>query len=283
MEEKKKDLERRVLIAGIGGAVAGSLLVGSKVQAGNLNPSGPPAPSMKSLEAMSDKVARTDLGCAMPAIPVESLPGSASAKHLISASGSYYLAGNIQGNPGQNVIEIRASHVDLCGGGFHIFVPGNPVGLPAGIGVFCDGENVTFYDGSVIGGSIGIDFGQASRFILWDVIRRRSCLRMIREGNLYDLVAQHAGNGLPGDGEPYADRGRGGVLLRRRVRMHRGAELVPVQLRHQLPDALLDRAGELLRSDRLRGRSRRHLEHPRRESSRREHRPLSGSTRKEPR
>lgn len=199
MEQKKKDIERRVLIAGIGGAVAGSLLVGRKAYAGNLNPPGPPAPTMKSISEVSDKVARTDQGCAMPAIPVESLPGSGSASHIISASGSYYLAGNIQGVPGRNIIEIHASHVDLCGGGFHIFVPPNPNGLPAGIGVVCDGENVTFYDGSVIGGSVGVDFGQATRFILWDVISVGAAavgMRFGSEGNLYDSEA----HSCPGTG-----------------------------------------------------------------------------------
>lgn len=199
MDQKKKDIERRVLIAGIGGAVAGSLLVGGRARAGNLNPPGAPAPSGKSTSELASMIARTDLGCAMPAIPVESLPGTASCKHLITASGSYYLAGNIQGNPGQNVIEIRASHVDLCGGGFHIFVPANPVGLPAGIGVYCDGENVTFYDGSVIGGSVGVDFGLATRFILWDVISIGAAvcgMQLGSEGNLYDSESHNS----PGTG-----------------------------------------------------------------------------------
>lgn len=151
------------------------------------------------MDELANRASRTDLGCSQPAIPVESLPGSGSAKHVISVSGSYYLAGNIQGAPGQNVIEIRASHVDLCGGGFHIFVPPNPNGLPAGIGVYCDGENVTFYDGSVIGGSVGVDFGQATRFILWDVISigAASCgVQFGSEGNLYDSEA----HSTPGTG-----------------------------------------------------------------------------------
>jgi hypothetical protein len=186
----KKDIDRRVLIAGLGGAVAGSLLAGNAV-AGSLNPSpGPPVGTMRDLTTVTNMIARTDLGCSMPPIPVESLPGTQGAMHTISISGSYYLVGNIQGIPGMDVIRVEASNVDICGGGFHIFVPdGSAVGLPTGRGMVCTGENVTFYDGSVIGGRIGLDFSQASRFIIWDCISIRAlqaAMMLGSEGNLYD-------------------------------------------------------------------------------------------------
>jgi hypothetical protein len=160
-------------------------------------------PSGKDMSTLSNMIARTDQGCSMPPIPIESLPGSASAKHRITASGSYYLVGNITGNPGQNVIEVLASNVDICGGGFHIFVPGNPTGLPAGVGVLCTNENVTFYDGSIIGGRVGIDFGLATRFILWDVISigaQQAGFILGSEGNLYDSEA-HSCQGIGFDAQ----------------------------------------------------------------------------------
>jgi hypothetical protein len=51
---------------------------------------------------------------------------------------------------------------------------------------------VTFSDGSVIGGRVGIDFSQASRFILWDVISIGAELagfQLGHEGNFYDCEA----------------------------------------------------------------------------------------------
>lgn len=195
---QKKDVDRRVLIAGLGGAVAGSLLARNAV-AGSLNPpAGGVSPSGRDLTQVTNMIARTDQGCAMPPVPVESLPGSASAKHVISVSGSYYLVGNIQGNPGQNVIDVQASHVDICGGGFHIFVPsGASSGVPSGCGIVCSGQNVTFYDGSVIGGRVGIDFSQASRYIIWDVISigaEAAGFQIGGEGNFYDSEAHSCQN-----------------------------------------------------------------------------------------
>ena len=190
---QKKDVDRRVLIAGLGGAVAGSLLARNAV-AGSLNP--PPGgvmPSGRDLTQVTNMIARTDQGCAMPPVPIESLPGSSSAKHVITVSGSYYMVGNIQGQPAQNVIDVQASHVDICGGGFHIFVAsGGQVGLTTGSGIVCSGQNVTFYDGSVVGGGIGIDFSQAMRFILWDVISigaEIAGFKLGSEGNFYDSEA----------------------------------------------------------------------------------------------
>lgn len=195
MERKdKKEVDRRVLIAGIGGAVAGSLLVGGRATAsGGLNPApGPPAPTGKSSSELARMITSSDLGCAQPPTPIESLPGSATADHCIVGPGSYYQMGNLIGSPGKNPLEIHANNVDFCGGGFHIFVTADPGGTTLGVGVLCDGENVSMYDVSVIGGSVGVDFSAATGFILWDVTVFRAlsaCFRVGSNGNCYDSEA----------------------------------------------------------------------------------------------
>jgi formylglycine-generating enzyme required for sulfatase activity len=77
----------------------------SVVRAGNLNPSAPPAGTMKPLDQIE------------PRTPVDLLPGNASSTYVISQSGSYYLTGNLFGTLGHHVIEITADNVtlDLCG------------------------------------------------------------------------------------------------------------------------------------------------------------------------
>lgn len=52
-----------------------------------------------------------------PRIAVQSLPAGATAMHVISQSGSYYLTGNISGATGKNGIQVLADNVtiDLCG------------------------------------------------------------------------------------------------------------------------------------------------------------------------
>lgn len=111
------NLDRRVLLGALGGA-AGIAAISRIAQAGPINPpSGPIAPTGKTVQEIFDKIARTDVGFAEPRIPVQSLPGSATAKYVISQPGSYYLTGNIQGVAGKNGLEITADDVslDLCG------------------------------------------------------------------------------------------------------------------------------------------------------------------------
>jgi hypothetical protein len=93
-------------LAALAGAVA--------VIAGPLNPpTGPVAPTYKTLAEVE------------PRTPVESLAGSPTALHIISAPGSYYLTGPITGAPGKSAIEISASKVTLDLRGFSLAgVPG---------------------------------------------------------------------------------------------------------------------------------------------------------------
>ena len=61
----RSSMDRRVLLAGLGGVMAGTL-VSSKATAGILEPPGPPSPTGVSLEAVAARSSRTDVGCANP-------------------------------------------------------------------------------------------------------------------------------------------------------------------------------------------------------------------------
>jgi len=165
----KKDVDRRALIAGIGGAVAGSLIVGNAV-AGQLNPpSGAVGPTGRRNSSIANMIARTPQGIAEPRIPVESLTGAADALYVIDQSGSYYLTQNLNGAGGKHGIRIAASHVDLHLGGFHLNGLGDGTGIAPLSAIVSDAQNVTVYDGSLNGWTRGIDFQHASQFIVWDV------------------------------------------------------------------------------------------------------------------
>lgn len=92
---------RRFATVTIALVVAGSAFAGSLTP-----PSGPVAPTMKTLTEVE------------PRTPVQSLPGSASALHVISQPGSYYLTGNIQGVAGKHGILITSPNVSLDLNGF---------------------------------------------------------------------------------------------------------------------------------------------------------------------
>lgn len=76
--------------------------------AGSLDPAAPPAPTMKPLTAVEPRVA------------VDTLAGSATAQFLITAPGSYYLTGNLQGVSGKSAIQINANDVTLDLRGFAV-------------------------------------------------------------------------------------------------------------------------------------------------------------------
>src|SRR5688572_3796948 len=87
-------------------ALVGVLVASAGLIAGPLTPpAGPVAPTYKTLAEVQPRTA------------VQSLPGNATALHVISQPGSYYLTGNINGVSGKHGIRIEASNVsiDLCG------------------------------------------------------------------------------------------------------------------------------------------------------------------------
>jgi hypothetical protein len=73
-------------------------------------PAGPPVASMKTLDQVE---ARTP-------VTAETCPGSATAVHVISNAGSYYLTGNLTGQPGKTAIQINATAVTLDLNGFNL-------------------------------------------------------------------------------------------------------------------------------------------------------------------
>ena len=167
---KTNNMDRRALLASVGGVVAGSLIAG-KATAGVLNPPpGPVGPTGRRLSSIANMIARTPGGVAEPRLPVQGLPGSSDSLHVISAPGSYYLTENIQGVGGLHGIRIASPNVDLDLCGFHMIgAPPNPAGTPSGSAIVCDQQNVTVFDGTVVGWQRGVDFELASLFIVWDV------------------------------------------------------------------------------------------------------------------
>lgn len=160
-------LDRRLLLAGIG--LTGAAAIARSVRAGPLDPpNGPVAPTGKTVQQIYDKIARTDAGLAEPRIPVQSLPGSATALYVISQPGSYYLTGNIQGVAGKNAIEVAADRVSIDLGGHTIQGGATTAGgirvISAGGGVRRQG--LTVIDGEVVGCDIGVDAHDCEQILL---------------------------------------------------------------------------------------------------------------------
>ena len=95
METRRKSAKVVVSLMALAGLSAFSLLA----VGGTLQPPGPPAPTMKTLDEVE------------PRIPISSLP------YTISASGSYYITGDLTGVTGQHGLTIEANDVtiDLMG------------------------------------------------------------------------------------------------------------------------------------------------------------------------
>ncbi len=111
-------IERRAILAGAG--LVGAMALTRAARAGVLTPPpGPISPTGKTLQQIYDKIARGgDAGTPEARTPVQGLKGSPTAQFVIDAPGSYYLSGNITGEPGKCAIEVTADHVEIECDGF---------------------------------------------------------------------------------------------------------------------------------------------------------------------
>jgi hypothetical protein len=87
--------------------------------AGALAPPGPPAPTMKTLNEVEARI---------PIGPLTT-PGDATAVHVISQPGSYYLTGSVVGAAGLSGIRITASDVTLDLNGYSLVGAGGVSGV----------------------------------------------------------------------------------------------------------------------------------------------------------
>ena len=109
---------------------------GATLRAGGLSPpAGPVAPTMKTLDEVEAR------------IPVNTLPGDSTASHVITQPGSYYLTGNIAGQPQLHGIVIEASDVTLDLNGFALV--GSATQTREGIFVRGDRRNIVVRNGLV--------------------------------------------------------------------------------------------------------------------------------------
>lgn len=132
--------------------VHGALLVATLAfvaQAGDLNPPpGPIGPTMKPLDQVEPRIV----------INAVNTPGDADSVFKITQPGSYYLAGNLNGEAGKHGIEIEASYVtiDLRG---HVLL-----GVPGSLrGIYLHGaySDIAVANGAARGwGVAGIDIGE---------------------------------------------------------------------------------------------------------------------------
>ena len=139
--------------------------------AGDLNPPpGPVGPTMKTLVEVE------------PRVSVQSLPGSATALHVITEPGSYYLTGNITGVAGKNGILINTTPVSLDLSGFVLTgVPGSLSGILSA----AQGQSIRIYNGSIESwGGDGITADQSNGA---DFEQR---------GEFHDLIVANNGTGL---------------------------------------------------------------------------------------
>ena len=113
---------RRIGSATFAGLAVGLTVLAGSAAAGNLDPPGAPAPTMKTLAEIEPRTA------------VQTLAGSGTGLFVITQPGSYYLTGNIvTAETAKNAIEISAHGVTLDLMGFALIGPGRGTGTGSGV------------------------------------------------------------------------------------------------------------------------------------------------------
>jgi len=146
------------------------------------------------LDAVAGRSSRTDVGCANPGVPVESLQAGPAHLYAITQPGYYVLTRNLFAPPGMGGIAILSSDVYLDLWGFHLIDTGS--GTP-NQGIYCDGENITINDGDIRGFGTAVDMEHATRSVLWDVDATGPSLRGMVLGSFNECCDCNVHN-IPG-------------------------------------------------------------------------------------
>jgi hypothetical protein len=161
---------------------------------GSLTPPGPPAPIMKTLDQVE------------PRLPINATntPGDGTSSFKITASGSYFLIGNVTGESGKNGISVSASNVTIDLNGFAVNGTG---GSLDGIHVEPGNSRLTVRNGIITNwGGDGVDEVDAdSPDGIYEDIRASGNsgdgLRLDEKSMVRDCKLEHnTGNGLSVNG-----------------------------------------------------------------------------------
>lgn len=201
-----------------------SLLPLALLAQGSLTPPGPPAPSMKSLAEIDDRI--SDIVTTSTKIldktesrtAIDTLPGNRDYLHTITASGSYYLRGNLTGLSGMSGLYIAAQNVTIDLNGY--LLDGNATGAATtGIALAPGSRNIVIRHGQLASwGAAGINGFGVRSIVLEDlfisgcatgitcdsaIVRRSSVSNTTGDGIFADTVEScQVANGAATMGSP---------------------------------------------------------------------------------
>jgi hypothetical protein len=154
---------------------AAAVFIAAPAIAGDLNPPGAPAPTMKTLDEVE------------PRIPVGPLttPGDADSVYKITQSGSYYLTGDVLGADRMSGVEIEASGVTLDLMGYEVFGLAPSGRSQSGVRVTQAGAiNVVIRNGSARAwGDDGVDATLADSCVLENLVASQNGRSGVRAGD----------------------------------------------------------------------------------------------------